>query len=58
MAAFPFSDCTLELTGWVHAKKVIVEPDGLLSAKLLAERICAHFGCSYEPPLSIVEEVA
>ena len=43
---------------WVHAKKAIVEPDGLLSAKLLAERICAHFGCSYEPPLSIVEEVA
>jgi len=36
---------------WVHAKKVVVEPDGLLSAKLLAERICAHFGCSYEPPL-------
>jgi len=35
-----------------------VEPDGLLSAQQLAERICAHFGCSYEPPLSIVEEVA
>jgi DDE superfamily endonuclease len=43
---------------WVHAKKAIVEPDGLLSAQQLAERICAHFGCSYEPPLSIVEEVA
>lgn len=36
---------------WVHAKKAVVEPGGLLSAKLLAERICAHFGCSYEPPL-------
>jgi len=43
---------------WVHAKKAIVEPDGLLSAQQLADRICAHFGCSYEPPLSIVEEVA
>src|SRR5712692_9454984 len=43
---------------WVHAKKAIVEPDGLLSAQQLAERICAHFGCSYESPLSIVEEVA
>jgi len=43
---------------WVHAKKAIVEPDGVLSAKLLAERVCAHFGCSYEPLLSIVEEVA
>ena len=43
---------------WVHAKKAIVESDGVLSAQQLAERICAHFGCSYEPLLSIVEEVA
>jgi transposase len=43
---------------WVHAKKAVVEPNGLLTAKQLAERICAHFGCSYESPLSIVEEVA
>jgi transposase len=43
---------------WVQAKKAIVEPDRLLSAQQLAERICAHFGCSYEPPLSSVEEVA
>jgi ATP-dependent Zn protease len=38
--------------------QLLTELDGLLSAQLLAERICAHFGCSYEPPLSIVEEVA
>ncbi len=43
---------------WVHAKKAVVEPDGLLSAQQLAERICAHFGCSYEPHLAIVEKVA
>jgi hypothetical protein len=43
---------------WVHARKAIVEPDGLLSAKPLAERICAHFGCSYEPPLALVEKVS
>ena len=43
---------------WVHAKKAIVEPDGLLSAQQLVERICAHFGCSYEPPLTLVQEVA
>jgi hypothetical protein len=43
---------------WVHAKKALVEPDGLLSAQQLAERRCAHFACSYEPPLSIVESVA
>ncbi|MDQ6661642.1 MAG: transposase [Chloroflexota bacterium] len=43
---------------WVHAKKAIVEPDGLLSAQQLAERICAHFACSYEPHLALVEEVS
>jgi hypothetical protein len=40
---------------WVRARKAVVEPDGLLSAKQLAERICAQFGCSYEPHLAIVE---
>ncbi len=43
---------------WVHAKKAVVEPDGLLSAQQLAQRICTHFGCSYEPHLAIVEEVS
>ncbi|QBD74480.1 hypothetical protein EPA93_00110 [Ktedonosporobacter rubrisoli] len=43
---------------WVHAKKAIVEPDSLLSAKQLAQRICAHFGCSYEPHLALVEKVS
>jgi transposase len=43
---------------WVHAKKAIVEPNGLLTASQLAQRICAHFSCSYEPHLSIVEEVS
>jgi len=36
----------------------VVEPDGLLSAQQLAERVCAHFDCSYEPHLLIVEKVA
>jgi transposase len=43
---------------WVHAKKAVVEPNGLLTAKQLAERICAHFGCSYEPHLALVEKVS
>lgn len=43
---------------WVHAKKAVVEPNGLLTAKALAQRVCAHFRCSYEPHLSIVEEVS
>ena len=43
---------------WVHGKRNVVEHDGLLTAKLLAERICAYFGCSYESHLVIPEKVA
>jgi hypothetical protein len=43
---------------WVHAKRNVVELDGLLSARQLAERICAYFGCSFEPHLVISEQVA
>ena len=43
---------------WVHAKRNVVELDGLLSARQLAERICAYFGCSYEPHLVLSEQVA
>ena len=42
---------------WVHGKRVVVEPNGLLSAKQLAERICAYYHCSYEAHLSIQEKV-
>jgi len=43
---------------WVHGKRAIVEPDGLLSAQQLAQRVCSYFGCSYEPHLSIPEKAA
>jgi DDE superfamily endonuclease len=43
---------------WVHGKRAIVEPNGLLSAQQLAERVCSHFACSYETHLSIPEKVA
>jgi len=43
---------------WVHGKRAVVEPTGLLSASQLAERVCSHFGCSYETPLVIPEKVA
>ena len=43
---------------WVHAKRNVVELDGLLTAGQLAERVCAYFGCSYEPHLVIPEKVA
>ena len=43
---------------WVHGKRAVIVPNGLLSAKQLAERICAHFGCSYQPHLVLSEKVA
>ena len=43
---------------WVHGKRAIVEPDELLSARQLAERICAYFHCSYEAHLVIPEKVS
>jgi transposase len=42
---------------WVHGKRKVVEPDGLLSAQELADRVCAVFGCAHEPHLSISEYV-
>lgn len=43
---------------WVHAKRNVVEPNGLLTALQLAQRICTYFGCPYESHLSIPEKVA
>jgi hypothetical protein len=43
---------------WIHGKRKIVEPEGLLGAYELAGRVCKVFGCAYEPHLSIAQEVA
>jgi transposase len=43
---------------WVHGKRAIVEPNGLLSAKQLAQRVCEYYGCPYEPHLSLPEKVS
>jgi hypothetical protein len=43
---------------WVHGKRKVVEPDGLLGAYELADRVCRVFGCVHEPHLSIPQEVA
>jgi len=43
---------------WVHGKRAVVEPNAVLSAKHLAERICAYFHCSYKAHLSIQEKVS
>ena len=40
---------------WVHGKRAVVEPDGLLTAHQLADRVCHYFDCSHEPHLSISE---
>ncbi len=43
---------------WVHGKRKVVEPDGLLGAHELAERVCAAFGCPHYEHLSITENAA
>jgi transposase InsO family protein len=43
---------------WVHGKRAVVEPNGLLSAPELAQRVCAYYRCSYEVHLSAPEKVA
>jgi hypothetical protein len=43
---------------WVHGKRKVVEPDRLLPAQELADRICAYFGCAHDEHLTIPEKVA
>jgi hypothetical protein len=43
---------------WVHAKRKVVEPDGLLGAYELADRVCGVFGCPHHEHLSVTQEVA
>jgi transposase len=43
---------------WVHGKRAVVEPNGLLTTKQLIERICAYYHCSLEAHLSIQENVS
>ncbi len=43
---------------WVHGKRKVVEPNGVLTAHELADRVCEVFGCTHEPHLTIPQEVA
>src|SRR5262249_49963548 len=43
---------------WVHGKRAILEPARLLSAQEVADRVCAHFGCSHEAHLAIPDKAA
>ncbi|MCA1719437.1 MAG: hypothetical protein LC781_22310 [Actinobacteria bacterium] len=46
------------VTKWVHGKRKVVEPDALLGAYELADRVCRVFGCPHYEHLSIPHEVA
>jgi hypothetical protein len=43
---------------WMHGKRKIVEPAGLLTAQEVADRVCAHFGCVHESHLAITDTAA
>jgi hypothetical protein len=43
---------------WIHGKRKVVEPERLLGAYELADRVCTAFGCAHEEHLSIAQEVA
>jgi transposase len=43
---------------WAHGKRKVAEPERLLGAYELADRVCGVFGCAHEPHLSIPQEVA
>lgn len=43
---------------WIHGKRRVVEPDGLLTAQELIDRVWAHFGCSHKEHLAIPENVS
>jgi transposase len=41
---------------WLHGKRRVAEPARLLTARELADRVCAAFGCAHEPHLSLAED--
>ena len=43
---------------WIHGKRKVTEPERLLGAYELAERVCGVFGCPHYEHLSIPQEVA
>jgi hypothetical protein len=43
---------------WVHGKRKVVEPEGLLGAYELAERVCRVFDCPHYEHLSVPRKVA
>jgi transposase len=43
---------------WIHGKRKVTEPERLLGAYELAERVCGVFSCPHYEHLSIPQEVA
>ena len=43
---------------WIHSKRRVTEPERLLGAYELADRVCGVFGCPHYEHLSIPQEVA
>lgn len=37
---------------WLHGKRAVVEPDGILSPEELTQRICQYYGCEKLEPLA------
>ncbi len=43
---------------WIHTKRKVVEPDRLLPARELAERVCEALACPYHAHIPIPEKAA
>ena len=43
---------------WVHGKRAVLEPARVLTARELADRACAYYGCPHDAYLSIPEKAA
>ncbi len=43
---------------WLHGKRQVVEPDRLLTAQELADRVCEVFGCPHHDHLVLPKEVS
>ena len=43
---------------WVHGKRAVAEPDSVLTADELEQRVYAYYSCTSEAHLSISEKVA
>ena len=43
---------------WVHTKRRVIEPSRLLSARELAERVCAALDCAYHEHIPIPDKAA